>query len=178
VRVINWFLFFLLLGGLIFGYYFYKYEWTPTLQALQDLQKENKKLLSMLNEKTGIVGEEEPTPTLPKEVKTLVEEKKPDEGLKLTLSVSNLFSKGKTKLKDSGKKLIKNFYEGIKKKKIKYREIEILIHPDPPKTRKLAAKRVLAVKYYFVKLGVNRNKVWAWVKDYVPQGKIIITVKK
>lgn len=132
----------------------------------------------MLKEETETQVETAKTPTLPKEVKTLVEKERLDEGLKLTLSVSALFSRGKTKLKDSGKKLIKNFYEGIKKKKIKYKEIEILIHPDPPKSKKLAAKRALAVKYYFVKLGVNRNKVWAWVKDYVPSGKIIITVKR
>jgi outer membrane protein OmpA-like peptidoglycan-associated protein len=177
VRILKWFLFFLIAGVLIFGYYFYRFEWIPTQKALEDLEQENKRLFSLLKEYSEIEEDTVPSPSLPKEVKSLVEEK-PDEGLKITLSVSDLFSRGKTKLKDSGKKLIKNFYQGIKKRKISYREIEILIHPDPPKGKKLAARRALAVKYYFIKLGVNRNKVWAWVKEHVPPGKIVISVKK
>lgn len=173
MRFLGWFSFFLLIVLLFIGGYIYKYQWLPMKRAVLELQEENKGLLKLLKEKG-----ETASPTQKQkssEIENLLGKRKLEEGLKLELNVLDLFPKGKTSLKESGKKVIENFYNSIKK--LSYDTIEVLIHRDPKGARKkLSARRALAIKYYFIKLGVDKRRVWAWVRKEIPQGKVVLRV--
>ncbi|RKY96691.1 MAG: hypothetical protein DRQ06_00800 [Candidatus Hydrothermota bacterium] len=177
----RYFVLFLFLISLLLGAYllfFYEFRYRPLKIAFEDLKRENEKLVEILTEREKAWREEKlqsMEPVLPAQIEKPLKEE-PAGGLSVSFSEKDLFKPGSWRLSDKGKRILSDYYATLRR--IKFREIEILIHTDPPGRRKLAAKRALEVKKLFVKKGLDRNKVWAWVRRDVEPGKVLIKIKR
>lgn len=174
--VLGLFLFSLLIGA--YSLFFYEFKYKPLKNAIEDLKKENERLVELLTEREKAWREEKLKslePVLPAELEKAFQEE-PKGGLSISFSEKDLFKPGSSALTEKGKSIISDYYETLRK--IRFREIEILIHPDPPGRKKLAAKRVLGIKRFLIKKGLNSQKVWAWVRKDVEPGKILIKIKR
>ncbi len=174
--VLALFLISLLVGS--YTFFFYEFKYRPLKNAFEDLKKENEKLVEILAEREKAWREAQLRPlepVLPAEVQRAFEEE-PQGGLSISFNEKDLFKLGSAALTEKGKKLISDYYETLRR--VKFKEIQILIHPDPPGRKKLAAKRVLGIKKFLIKKGLNRKKVWAWVRKDVEPGKVLLKIKR
>jgi len=163
---VGWLFFTLFIIGLSGGIYFYKTKYVPLLEENKALKKENKNL------KTEFLAELKSLKTVTSNIpKQEAQKEAKKEPLKFEFKLSDFFAKNSTKLSTKGKEIISNIIKTLENEN--FEEIEILLYPQS----KLQVRRALNIKAYFVRKGINKNSVWAWVKNSGKRDKVIITVK-
>jgi len=163
---LGWLFFTLFIIGISGGIYFYKTRYIPLLEENRALKKENENLKEEFLEKLKVFK-----PVEPKTSRQELQKEEKKEPLKFEFNLSDFFAKNSTKLSTKGMEIISNIVKTLENEN--FEEIEILLYPQS----KLQVRRALNIKAYFVKKGIDKNSVWAWVKNSGKKNKVIITVK-
>jgi chemotaxis protein MotB len=127
------------------GLYFYYYEYLPIKKAFYDVEKENKKLISISGYSTN------------------------KNFTKIVIQTDKIFKPGSDELTEEGKNYLNEIIQEIKRKG--YSEIKIESHTDsiPIQTNKhiyptnweLAAHRATVIVRYFISNGIKEDKISA-----------------
>ena len=181
MKAFTWFLLFLLALLFAAGYYFYEYIYIPKKVLITRLSEENLKLKYEMKDELDRLYRDcksQNTHTTEKNVehKSLAGNT-PDndtvssntiEPVAFAFSIRDLF-KGST-LSIKGKALINEFYNQIKGRD--FDSIRIVINRRNPS----AARKVLNIKKYLIKLGLDKNRVWARLDRKIVKDSVYIKI--
>ncbi len=180
MKAFTWFLLFTLavIGASL--YYFYQYVYIPRNALISRLEDENLSLkyevtdeLNRLYSKNHTVSNNMDTTT--SNADNSIKNAKKDsivshkiEPVSFAFSIKDVFQKSGLSLK--GKALISEFYNQIEGKK--FDSIRILIN----RRNSQAARKVLNIKKYLVKLGLDKKKVWARLDRKVSRDSVYFKI--
>ncbi len=181
MKAFTWFLLFLLALFLAAGYYLYEYVYIPQKILISRLEEENLKLKYEIRDEMDRLYRECSSKKSKNREKTFVEETVSNDSVKkdtvsnvllepisFAFSARDLF-KG-SRLSTKGRALVNEFYNQIKEKQ--FDSIRILINRKNPS----AARKVLNIKKYLVKLGLDKNRVWARLDKNLPKDSVYIKI--
>ena len=176
----------LLTAHLVFDVYFYIFKFKDTQLVISEFEKENQNLIRSLNSLRDSLKKLSKIQAMTQETTVSVAE---EFGFDTTsifvqstgdieIPFDKLFNQDEDcTLSDNGQKVLTSIWNNFKD--LEFKELLILaaVGKDKSETDR-RVKCVLNVKQFFIELGAPQDKVWAWVRNDVKEGAVVIRLNR